>query len=52
VRGSSAEFIDPVFAKTCPKRSISMTANDRFGLVFAITGSINTGAGVKKEDNC
>ena len=40
------EFIDPVFEKTSPKRSFSMTENDRFGLVFAKTGSINSGTGV------
>jgi hypothetical protein len=37
------EFIDPVFAKTSPERSFSMTENERFGLVFAKTGSINSG---------
>jgi hypothetical protein len=26
------EFIDPVFAKTSPKRSFSITKNERFGL--------------------
>jgi hypothetical protein len=40
------EFIDPIFAKTSPKRSFSMTENERFGLVFAKTGSINSGTGV------
>jgi hypothetical protein len=40
------EFIDPVFAKTRPKRSFCMTEkNDRFELVFAKTGSINSGTG-------
>ncbi len=39
------EFIDPVFAKTSPKRSFSITENDRFGLVFVKTGSINSGTG-------
>jgi len=34
---SCAEFIDPVFAKTSPKRSFSIIENDRFGLVFAKT---------------
>jgi hypothetical protein len=29
------EFLDSVFAKTSPKRSFSMTENERFGLVFA-----------------
>ncbi len=38
------EFIDPVFAKTIPKRSFSMTENEHFGLVFAKTGSINSGS--------
>ncbi len=31
------EFIDPVFAKTSPKRAFSMTKNERFGLVFTKT---------------
>jgi hypothetical protein len=37
------EFIDPVFAKTSPKRSFSVIENERFGLVFAKTGSIISG---------
>jgi hypothetical protein len=37
------EFIDPVLAKTSPKRSFSVFENARFGLVFAKTGSINSG---------
>ncbi len=37
------EFIDPVFAKTRPKRSFCMTENERIGLVFPKTGSINSG---------
>jgi hypothetical protein len=40
------EIIDPVFAKTSPKRSFCMTENERFGLVFKKTGSINSGKGV------
>ncbi len=40
------EFIDPVFAKTSPKRSFRMTENERIGLVFVKTGSINSGTGV------
>ncbi len=36
------EFTDSVFAKTSPKRSFSMIENDRFGLVFAKAGSINS----------
>jgi hypothetical protein len=39
------EFIDPVFAKTSPKSSISISENERFGLVFALSGSINSGIG-------
>jgi hypothetical protein len=40
------EFINPVFVKTSPKRSFSLIENDRFELVFAKTGSINSGTGV------
>jgi hypothetical protein len=40
------EFIDTVFAKTSPKRSFSVIENERFGLVFAKTGSINSGTGL------
>ncbi len=36
------EFKDPVFAKTSPKRSSSVIENERFGLVFAKIGSINS----------
>ncbi len=43
--GTVPEFKDPVFAKTSPKRSFSMSENERFGLVFAKTGSINSGTG-------
>ncbi len=39
------EFIDPVFTKTSPKRSFSVIQNERFGLVFAGTGSIISGTG-------
>ncbi len=31
------EIIDPVFAKTSPKHSFSMTEYERFGLVFTKT---------------
>ncbi len=31
------EIIDPVLAKTSPKRSFSMTEYERFGLVFTKT---------------
>ncbi len=37
------EIIDPVFAITSLKRSFCMTENERFGLVFKKTGSINSG---------
>ncbi len=37
------ESIDPVFAKTSPKRSFSVIRNERFGLVFVKTGSIISG---------
>ncbi len=37
------EFIDPVFAKTSPKRSFSVIEYERFRLVSANTGSINSG---------
>ncbi len=39
------EFIDPVFAKTSPKRSFWVIENEGFGLVFAKTGSTNSGTG-------
>jgi hypothetical protein len=40
------EFIDPFFAKTSPKRwFFSVIEIERFGLVFAKTGSINSGTG-------
>jgi hypothetical protein len=37
------EFIDPVFANTCPKPSFSVIEKECFGLFFAKTGSINLG---------
>ncbi len=39
------EFLDPVLAKTTPKRSFSVIINELFGLVFAKSGSINSGTG-------
>ncbi len=45
VKNTVPELIDPVFAKTNPKRSFSIIENKRFGLVFAKTGSINSGTG-------
>jgi hypothetical protein len=40
------EIIDPVFTKTSPKRSFCITENERFGLVFTKTGSVNSGTEV------
>ncbi len=40
------KIMDPVFAKTSPKRSFCMTENERFGLVFGKTGSKNSGTGL------
>jgi hypothetical protein len=45
---SVPEFIDLILAKTSPKRSFSMTENERFGLVFAKTGSIISGRSVPR----
>jgi hypothetical protein len=42
-KNSVPEFIDPVVTKTSPKRSFSVIQNERFGLVFAKTGSIISG---------
>jgi hypothetical protein len=39
------EFIDPVFRKTSPKRSFSVMQNERIGLVFPKTWSINSDTG-------
>jgi hypothetical protein len=39
------EIIDPVFAKTSPIRSFLVIKYERFGLVFAKTGYINSGTG-------
>ncbi len=41
--GTVPEFIDLVFAKTSSKRSFSVIQNERFGLVYAKTGSIISG---------
>jgi hypothetical protein len=37
------EIIDPVFAKTSQNARFLLSENDRFGLVFVKTGSINSG---------
>jgi hypothetical protein len=41
------KIIDPVFSKTSPKHSFSMTEHKRFGLVFTKTRVINSGIGVR-----
>ncbi len=40
------ETIDPVFAKTSQNARFLLSENERFGLVFVKTGSINSGTGV------
>ncbi len=42
------EFKDPRFVKISPKRSYSVIENERFGLVFAKTGSIVSGTGCNR----
>jgi hypothetical protein len=37
------EIIDPVFAKTSQYARFLLSENERFGLVFVKTGSINSG---------
>ncbi len=39
------EIIDPVFAKTSQNARFILSENERFGLVFVKTGSINSGTG-------
>jgi hypothetical protein len=41
------EIIDPVFAKTSQNARFLLSENERFGLVFVKTGSINSGTGIK-----
>jgi hypothetical protein len=40
-----SEFIDPNFVKTSLKHYFSIIENERFGLVFTKTRSINSGSG-------
>ena len=40
------EIIDPVFAKTSQYAHFLLSENERFGLVFVKTGSINSGTDV------
>ncbi len=37
------KIIDPVFAKTSQNARFLLSENERFGLVFVKTGSINSG---------
>jgi hypothetical protein len=47
------EIIDPVFAKTSQNARFLLSENERFGLVFVKTGSINPGKGHWKiGDDC
>ncbi len=39
-------IIDPVFAKTSQNARFLLSENERFGLVFVKTGSINSGTGL------
>jgi hypothetical protein len=39
------EIMDPVFAKTSQNARFLLSENERFGLVFVKTGSINSGIG-------
>ena len=41
------EIIDPVFTKTSQNARFLLSENERFGLVFVKTGSINSGTGGK-----
>ncbi len=45
------EIIDPVFAKTSQNARFLLSENERFGLVFVKTGSINSGTAVDKGPN-
>ncbi len=43
------EIIDPVFAKTSQNARFLYSENERFGLVFVKTGSINSGTNLGSE---
>jgi hypothetical protein len=43
------EIIDPVFAKTSQNARFLLSENERFGLVFVKTGSINSGTGIDSK---
>jgi hypothetical protein len=46
LRNPVPEIIDPVFAKTSQNARFLLSENERFGLVFVKTGSINSGTGI------
>jgi hypothetical protein len=43
IHSTVPEIIDPVFAKTSQNARFLLSENERFGLVFVKTGSINSG---------
>jgi hypothetical protein len=43
------EIIDPVFAKPSQNARFLLSENERFGLVFVKTGSINSGTGYIRD---
>jgi hypothetical protein len=45
------EIIDPVFAKTSQNARFLLSENERFGLVFVKSGSINSGTGEYLNQN-
>ncbi len=45
------EIIDLVFAKTSQNARFLLSENERFGLVFVKTGSINSGTGDYQKIN-
>ncbi len=44
------EIIDPVFAKTSQNARFLLSENERFGLVFVKTGSINSGTDLHRVE--
>ncbi len=44
-KSTGPEIMDPVFAKTSQNARFLLSENERFGLVFVKTGSINLGTG-------
>jgi hypothetical protein len=45
------EIIDPVFAKTKKNARFLLRENERFGLVFVKTGSINSGTRIDSQES-